>query len=166
MHALAWTSQLVGLQSPVAIDGSNEVLTVSPLTEEVHQVMSAISTVIAVLGTLVITYGVLLAFLRLVRCDARMLRGQPMPGEHEALRHQLGYYLLLGLEILVAADIIETLIAPSLNHVALLAGIVIIRTLISYTLNWELSRQGAGEKTPSGYKPHDGDQSRKPHGEG
>lgn len=56
------------------------------------------------------------------------------------LRMDLGYYLLLGLEFLVAADIIETLLAPDLEHVLVLGAIVVIRTVISFSLNWELNQ--------------------------
>lgn len=47
-------------------------------------------------------------------------------------------YLLLGLEFMVAADIIETVFKPSLEHLGVLGGIVIIRTVLNYFLNMEL----------------------------
>lgn len=57
---------------------------------------------------------------------------------HNAIRYNLGIYLLLGLEFLVAADILETVFKPSLEQLSILAGIVIIRTLLNYFLNKEL----------------------------
>lgn len=54
-------------------------------------------------------------------------------------RHNLGRAILLGLELLVAADIIRTVaIAPTLNNVLLLAVIVLIRTFLSVALEVEL----------------------------
>jgi uncharacterized membrane protein len=58
--------------------------------------------------------------------------------EREAVRHQLGSYLLLGLEFLIAADIIRTVSHPTLSDMAILASIVAIRTVISYFLDREI----------------------------
>ncbi len=54
-------------------------------------------------------------------------------------RSRLGRSILLGLEFLVAADIIATVaIDPTLESVAVLAGIVAIRTFLSFTLEVEI----------------------------
>ncbi len=55
----------------------------------------------------------------------------------EGLRHCFGSYLLLGLEFLIAADIINTVLKPVLGEVAVLAAIVLIRTIIGLTLDRE-----------------------------
>ncbi|MBB6431423.1 putative membrane protein [Algisphaera agarilytica] len=61
----------------------------------------------------------------------------------------LGFYLLLSLEILLAADIIETLNAPDLEHIVVLGAIVLIRTVISVSLNWELTQERKQHTSPS-----------------
>lgn len=58
---------------------------------------------------------------------------------HDMIRYQLGVYLLLGLEFLVAADILETVFKPSLEQLWILGGIVVIRTALNYFLDRELS---------------------------
>lgn len=58
----------------------------------------------------------------------------------DEVRGGVGQYLLLGLELLVAADVMDTILTPSLDHVAVLAGVVLIRTVIAFSLNWELER--------------------------
>ncbi len=58
----------------------------------------------------------------------------------DMVRYKLGTYLLLGLEFLVAADILETVFTPSLERIAILGGIVIIRTVLNFFLNKELER--------------------------
>ena len=56
-----------------------------------------------------------------------------------ALRSNLGQSILLGLEFLVAADIINTVaIEPTLESLAVLAGIVAIRTFLSWSLEVEI----------------------------
>ncbi len=55
-------------------------------------------------------------------------------------REQLGRAILLGLEFLVAADIIRTVaITPDARSVAVLGGIVLIRTLLSFSLDVEIT---------------------------
>ena len=55
------------------------------------------------------------------------------------LRSNLGRAILLGLEFLVAADIVHTVaIEPTLDSLAVLAGIVLIRTFLSFSLEIEL----------------------------
>jgi uncharacterized membrane protein len=54
-------------------------------------------------------------------------------------KRELGTGLLLGLEILVLADVIETMtVKPSFYSLAMLASIVIIRTVVSWTLTLEV----------------------------
>lgn len=58
---------------------------------------------------------------------------------YELFKKQLGRSILLGLEFLVAADIIATVaIKPSMESVTILGLIVLIRTFLSFSLNIEL----------------------------
>lgn len=60
-------------------------------------------------------------------------------GAFERLRADLGRGILLGLELLVGADIIATITAPlTLESVGLLAAIVTIRTFLSFSLSAEI----------------------------
>ena len=55
-------------------------------------------------------------------------------------REQLGRSILLGLEFLVAADIIRTVaVTPDARSVAVLGGIVLIRTFLSFSLQLEVT---------------------------
>jgi uncharacterized membrane protein len=61
-------------------------------------------------------------------------------GAYDAFRRQLGRSILLGLEFLVAADIIRTVaVTPTAQSVAVLAGIVAIRTFLSFSLQVEMT---------------------------
>lgn len=71
-------------------------------------------------------------------------------GIYTSYRRQLARAILLGLEVLVAADIIATVaISPTLTSVGVLAGIVLVRTFLSFSLEveiegrWPWRRQGA-----------------------
>ena len=93
---------------------------------------------IGVLGVLVIVFGVTCGLVRFVGAELRAARGADVEDDRKRLRHVLGYYLLLGLEFLIAADIIDTLMKPSVQDLIVLGAIVLIRTVISYSLNAEL----------------------------
>ena len=55
---------------------------------------------------------------------------------------ELGGSLLLGLEILVLADVIETItVTPTFESLAYLAAIVVVRTAVSWTLTLETERR-------------------------
>jgi uncharacterized membrane protein len=62
-------------------------------------------------------------------------------------RRVLGRAILLGLELLVAADIIKTVaVTPTLDSVAVLAVIVLIRTFLSWSLELEISGRWPWQK--------------------
>jgi uncharacterized membrane protein len=65
-------------------------------------------------------------------------RGELAAAYHE-YRANLGRAILLGLEFLVAADIIGTVaVDPTLRNLAVLGGIVVIRTFLSFALQVEI----------------------------
>jgi uncharacterized membrane protein len=76
-------------------------------------------------------WTVILSVGRLVRRQSDVYR---------RFRHEVGRAILLGLELLVAADIIRTVaINPTLESVGVLAGIVLVRTFLSFSLEVELA---------------------------
>jgi uncharacterized membrane protein len=101
--------------------------------------LNSVSMGIGIVGVAVIIWGVLKVLAKLIHAELT-IRGRKMASTgREVLRHQLGSYLLLGLEILIAADVIHTVTHPTLNDMALLGSIVLIRTVISYFLDRELA---------------------------
>ncbi len=56
----------------------------------------------------------------------------------KSIRCYLGTYLLLGLEIMIVADIIKTVLNQTTQDLIFLGGIVLIRTVLSYFLNTEI----------------------------
>ena len=54
------------------------------------------------------------------------------------LRADFGSYLLLGLEFLIASDILKTVVDPTLDELAILGGVVVVRTVLSVFLNKEI----------------------------
>ena len=63
-------------------------------------------------------------------------------------RQDVGRGILLGLELLIAADIIKTVaISPSFESVVVLAGIVLVRMLLSFVLELEVSGRWPWQRT-------------------
>ena len=70
---------------------------------------------------------------------------------YRTFRHDLGKAILLGLEFLVAADIIATVsTAPTMENVLVLGMIVLIRTFLSLSLQVELEGKWPWQKTHIG----------------
>ncbi len=109
----------------------------STVLEEVAHVAAAI---IGLLGCAVIAYGVTRGAVTLTRLELAAWRSGDSAPRAE-LRRDLGSYLLLSLEFLVAADIIETIVSPTLEGLAVLGGIVLVRGLISFSVSWELRQE-------------------------
>jgi uncharacterized membrane protein len=64
---------------------------------------------------------------------------RPSYAAYKTYRQHLGQAILLGLELLVAADIINTVgVDPTLRTVAVLGGVVLIRTFLSFSLEIEI----------------------------
>lgn len=103
------------------------------------KILQALYWGIALVGVAVIAWGVVLVLSRLLRAELGRLKGRKICREREVLRHQLGSYLLLGLEFMIAADIVGTIVHPTFKEVAVLAAIVVIRTIISYFLDREMA---------------------------
>lgn len=100
-----------------------------------HGVENVIQGVEAV-GVLILAVGGLVV---LVESAVRFISPARRPGAYERCRRHLGRVILLGLEVLIVADIIRTVIvSQTLSSVAVLATIVIIRIVLSWSLAVEI----------------------------
>ena len=104
-------------------------------------VLDNVALVVGAIGVVVVGWGVLLgaiAFLRdeIISLMNRGAKDVPL----EKIRYDVGRHLLLGLEFLIAADIMRTIAQPSLEQVTVLAIIVAIRTVLSFFLTREMER--------------------------
>jgi uncharacterized membrane protein len=99
-----------------------------------RHIMEIVGTGIDGIGVFVIIGGALLATVGLV------LRGLRNTGNYYALyRQDVGRAILLGLEFLIAGDIIRTVVvAPTIQNVLALGLIVLIRTFLSLSLQLEI----------------------------
>lgn len=105
-------------------------------------IIEQVGEIIDVIGVVAIVVGVLYATL-----DAA-LRGLRRRGPvYTRFRRVLGRAILLGLELLVAADIIKTVaVTPTLESVVVLGIIVLIRTFLSFSLELEITGRWPWQK--------------------
>lgn len=115
--------------------------------ENVARVVEAVGTAILVVG------GATMLAIYLRRLLERT------PDAYPELRRNLGRVILLGLEVLIIGDIVRTIIVdPTVESVAVLGMIVVIRIVLSFSLEveidgtwpwsrWRLDRSGTGSDT-------------------
>jgi uncharacterized membrane protein len=101
-----------------------------------EEAMDAIARGVEFLGILTLVLGLAVA---LVRAGLALAGGRGGEEGYRIVRTVFGRSILLGLEFLVAADIIRTVaVQPSLQNVAVLGLIVLIRTFLSFSLEVEI----------------------------
>jgi uncharacterized membrane protein len=110
-----------------------------------EEAMDAIARGVEVLGILTLVLGLAAA---LIRGGLALLGGQGGEDVYRIVRTVFGRSILLGLEFLVAADIIRTVaVQPSLENVAVLGLIVLIRTFLSFSLEVEIDGRWPWRRT-------------------
>ena len=99
------------------------------------EVADGVSTIVDGVGVVVIVVGATAAAVTATRAGFAH-----QPGIYPMFRRHLGRSILLGLELLVAGDIIRTVaVTPTLASVMVLALIVVIRTFLSFSLELEIT---------------------------
>jgi len=102
--------------------------------EYYRQIMDVVGTSVDGIGVFIVVGGALVAILRLA-----LHRAQSTGNYYALYRQDVGRAILLGLEFLIAGDIIRTVVvAPTLQNVVVLGLIVLIRTFLSLSLQLEI----------------------------
>lgn len=101
-----------------------------------EDVFTTIAVVFEALGAIAMVLGLILAFTLGMRALLRRQRGADVFG---IVRSTLGGAIMLGLEILVAADLVRTITSkPSIEDALILGLIVLIRTVLSLSIAIEI----------------------------
>lgn len=78
--------------------------------------LNTLATIISVISLLIVTYGVLVCFIAFLRNEIKRFNGTYTVNNIRQLRADFGTYLLLGLEFLIASDILKTVVDPTLDQ--------------------------------------------------
>src|SRR6266705_6421365 len=111
------------------------------LQTPLNQIMERFRSIVEILGTGLDAAGVLIVAGGAVLATGRVLLRRISGAEeyYRSYRQDLGRAILLGLEFLIAGDIIRTVVvAPTLQNVLVLGLIVLIRTFLSLSLQLEI----------------------------
>jgi uncharacterized membrane protein len=113
------------------------------MEELFHQLAGYIALAVEAVAVLVVAAGAAEAFVRILGILAR-------PGTSHGARKEtwrrFGVWLLLGLEFELAADIIQSVIAPTWQEIGMLGAIAVIRTFLNYFLEKDLQHtEGSAE---------------------
>jgi uncharacterized membrane protein len=109
--------------------------------QTIHGILVFIQHCVSTIGILIIITGVVIALIQYV---LSIFTG-PLSTQGENInniRLSLGRILILGLEFIVAADLIGTTTTPDYYAVGLLAIIVLVRTVLSFSISREIMSIG------------------------
>jgi uncharacterized membrane protein len=112
---------------------------VNPFEEAVRLAIGYVVPLVRACGAVAVVLGVA----RAIVLQMRSFRGHDPVPYATTFPLQLGQSMVLGLEFLVAADILRTALASTWNDIALLSALIALRTVLSYVLERELRVGGA-----------------------
>ena len=118
-----------------------------------HEIIQAAGGYMDLAGVAVMVIGAIVSLPMAMRGfqPRRLPAGAEPLSVYRSYRQLLGRSILLGLELLVAADIIRTVaVTPTFESVGVLAIIVLIRTFLSFSLELEITGRGPWQKQPEG----------------
>ena len=121
------------------------------MSEQILGFLERAGVMISLVAMAVIVVGFVLSAVRY----ARRYRSTNLDANFQAFKIELGSALTLGLEVLILADVIESISAePTFQSLGLLAFLVVVRTILSWTLSleiegrwpWQASDEHEGEQ--------------------
>jgi uncharacterized membrane protein len=106
--------------------------------ELLAKVIEYIVPAIQVVGVAIVVWGVIESGARVAVREWQFLVHGSAAWTFGDIRLAIGRKMVLGLEFFVASDIIQTVVIPTWESLGILAGIVAIRTVIVYFLEYEM----------------------------
>lgn len=115
----------------------------SDLIEQLLDLIEYVALALELLAVTIIVAGVVIAIANLVIKRSSSVSGMFDPGLiYDQFRTRIGNTLLLGLEVLVAADIVRTVaLEPTVENAVILGLLVLIRTFLSWSLTVEMEHR-------------------------
>ena len=108
--------------------------------------LNVVTTVLYLASVAILLWGFVLCMREFLTSHFRQMKRIERLRELADAKNHLGGYILLALEVLIVADIIDSIAKPTFEDILRLAAIVAIRTVISYFLNKEI-RDSEQQKT-------------------
>lgn len=106
--------------------------------------VNATATVIEAIAAAMIAASVAMGVIDLLAAAAR----RSLTRLTTEVRLRLAERLVVSLEFLIAADILKTIVTPTLEGIGLVAGVIVIRTVLSLSIAYELRRAATPAQIP------------------
>lgn len=106
----------------------------------IENIMEKIILIMDCIAIIILILGVCLTAFHFIKVSLKSRDLNLLSKNNTTLRNQIASYILLAFEILIASDIIRSIIKPDLQDILTLGALVIIRTLISYFLDKEVEQ--------------------------
>lgn len=103
----------------------------------IRQFLTVMQHIVSFIGVAIILSGIFFAFLQYIYYFSKGFL-YTKSSKFNEIRLELGRILILGLEFIVAADLIGTTTTPDYYSLGILAIIVLIRTFLSFSINREI----------------------------
>jgi uncharacterized membrane protein len=118
------------------------------MEEVFREISQGVALALEAISVLMIVIGAVEGLGRIV---VPLFKGQATHGIRRAAWLGLARWLLLGLEFMLAADIVRTAIAPTWDDIGMLAAIAVIRTFLNYFLERDMKEavEEAGQEGAS-----------------
>jgi|SRR6516165_8395465 uncharacterized membrane protein len=112
---------------------------------DIKHTLELIVSAFELAGVAVLVVGAVLAFARYL---VSLVRSRNGPAAYRLLRLYLGRSIVVGLEILIAADIIRSVVVdPTFTSVGVLGLLVLVRTFLSWSLEVEIDGEWPWQRT-------------------
>lgn len=106
--------------------------------DAIMRMLKYVAGVISIISVAVVVYGTAIAFAKFVLNEFMRIGGKFSIHQLRVLRANFGTYLLFALELLIASDIMKTIVEPGVQELMILGGIVVLRTALSFFLDREI----------------------------
>ena len=110
-----------------------------------HEALEQAAQYIDLIGIAIVLYGFVRAAIMFVARELGRLRSQFSWQSCQQVRLELGTYILIAIEFMIASDIIHTVISRELMDLVFVSALVLIRTAISFFLGRELAELRTAE---------------------
>jgi uncharacterized membrane protein len=122
--------------------------------EVAHRIADALANVAIAVISVAVLVAAVSSFVRVWRRD--------LPGSFDVFKRRMGRGLLIGLDLLIAADIIETVtLEPTVENISALGLLVVIRTFLSWAVFLEIEERWPWQTRIDGSSPPDGTRPRR-----
>ncbi|WEV60738.1 DUF1622 domain-containing protein [Streptococcaceae bacterium ESL0729] len=116
------------------------------LTNAIYPFFKVFVVLLNVIAVAILIYGSVLGIVEFIKSHRSRISTTEAIESNQHIKNHLASYILLSLEVLIASDIIESIVHPTMQDLSKLAFLVVIRTVISFFLNREIEDEGKIDK--------------------